>query len=100
MTRVLIADDHAVLRAGLKQFLTEDGDIREVGEAANVRSAFPTVRALVVSGFPERQYALNMLRAIRQGRRYISATLADLLVNDIDANADITAYAVRNGLMQ
>lgn len=34
MARVLIADDHAVVRAGLRQFLVEDRSIREVGEAA------------------------------------------------------------------
>ena len=95
MARVLIADDHAVVRAGLKQFLVEDRAIREVGEAAtgqqtldriraggwdllildinmpdrsgldilkHVRSGFPDTRILVLSGFPERQYALNVLR--------------------------------------
>ena len=100
MARVLIADDHAVVRAGLRQFLIEDRSIREVGEAAtgqqtldrlraggwdllildinmpdrsgldilkHVRSGFPDTRILVLSGFPERQYALNVLRAGASG---------------------------------
>jgi two-component system, NarL family, invasion response regulator UvrY len=35
MSRVLIADDHAVARAGYKQFLEADPTITEVGEAAS-----------------------------------------------------------------
>ena len=142
MTRVLVADDHALVRAGLKQFLVEDRNIREVGEAGtgqetldklrgaswdllildinmpersgldilkHVRSGFPETRILILSGYPERQYAVNVLRAgahgylakdsapeelmkavhaIIQGRRYISSTLAELLVADIDVDND------------
>jgi two-component system invasion response regulator UvrY len=147
MARVLIADDHAVVRAGLRQFLVEDRSIREVGEAAtgqqtldrlraggwdllildinmpdrsgldilkHVRSGFPDTRILVLSGFPERQYALNVLRAgasgylakdsaaeelmkavhtILQGRRYVSATRAELLVSDIDGDGERPIHA-------
>ena len=32
--RVLIADDHAVVRAGLRQLLGEDNTVGEIGEAA------------------------------------------------------------------
>jgi len=139
MTNVLIADDHALLRSGLKQALVGDRRIRDIGEAAtgqqtldmlrqgewdllildinmpersgvdilkHVKTGFPALRVLVLSGFPERQYAVNVLRAgasgyltkdsaaeelmkavgtIIQGRRYISSTLAELLVEDIDA---------------
>ena len=142
MTKVLIADDHALVRAGLKQFLQEDRQIREIGEAStgqetldklrvtnwdllildinmpdrsgldilkHVRSGFPNTRVLVLSGYPERQYAVNVLRAgaqgylakdsaaaelmkavrmILQGRRYVSATLAELLVDDIHTDQD------------
>jgi two-component system, NarL family, invasion response regulator UvrY len=35
MSRVLIADDHAVVRAGYKQFLEAEPSITEVGEAAS-----------------------------------------------------------------
>jgi len=142
MVRVLIADDHALIRTGLMQLLQEDRSIREVGEAAtgeqtldklresrwdlllldinmpdrsgldilkHVRSGFPDTRVLVLSGYPERQYARNVLRAgasgylakddateellravrmVLQGRRYVSASLAELLVNDLDTDAN------------
>jgi two-component system invasion response regulator UvrY len=35
MSKVLIADDHAVVRAGYRQFLEQDPSIAEVGEAAS-----------------------------------------------------------------
>jgi len=139
---ILIADDHAVVRAGLRQFLDEDSNIVEVGEAAtgnetldqlrtrdwdlvlldinmpdrsgidvlrHIRSGYPRVRVLVLSGLPERQYALNVLRAgasgylakdaaadelmkavhtVLNGRRYVSATLAELLVDDLNTDHD------------
>jgi DNA-binding NarL/FixJ family response regulator len=37
--RVLIADDHALLRRGLREILEEDGDIRVVAEAADGEEA-------------------------------------------------------------
>ena len=97
MTRVLIADDHALFRAGLRQFLVESLPSAEIGEASSgnealtclqrkggwdllvldinmpdrsgldilrhVKSGHPGTRVLVLSGYPERQYALNVLRA-------------------------------------
>jgi DNA-binding NarL/FixJ family response regulator len=35
MIRVLLADDHAVVRKGIREFLTEPGDIEVVAEAAD-----------------------------------------------------------------
>jgi DNA-binding NarL/FixJ family response regulator len=70
-----------------------------------VRSGHPGTRVLVLSGYPERQYALNVLRAgasgyiakdcapeellkavrmVLQGRRYVSDSLAELLLLDLD----------------
>jgi YesN/AraC family two-component response regulator len=37
--KVLIADDHGVVRQGLKMFLSLDSDIEVVGEAENGREA-------------------------------------------------------------
>jgi DNA-binding NarL/FixJ family response regulator len=142
VANVLIADDHAVVRAGIRQFLQEDAAIKEIGEAAtgretldqlrarewdlvlldinmpdrsgldvlrHIQSGHPQVRVLVLSGLPERQYALNVLRAgaagflakdaapeelmkavhtVLAGRRYVSASLAELLVSDLDGNQD------------
>jgi DNA-binding NarL/FixJ family response regulator len=43
-TRVLVADDHAVLRAGLRLLLNAQPDLEVVGEAADTREAFTKVR--------------------------------------------------------
>jgi two-component system, NarL family, invasion response regulator UvrY len=138
MIRVLIADDHALFRSGLRSFLVEALPSAEIGEAASgnetlsclqskacdllildinmpdrggldilqyVKAGYPTTRVLVLSGYPERQYALNVLRAgasgyiakdaapeallkavrtVLRGRRYVSESLAELLVLDLD----------------
>jgi two-component system, NarL family, invasion response regulator UvrY len=133
MIRVGICDDHAVVRAGLKQYLSDHVDVRVTGEAANgvqalelarageidvllmdismpdqsgvdalkaIKSRFPELAVLILSGFPEAHYATNLLRlgasgylnkecepeeivkAIRtvsMGRKYISQSVAMLL---------------------
>lgn len=147
MSQVLIADDHAIVRNGLKQLLSEDRTIRAVGEAGSgretieqlqknkwdllvldinmpdrsgldilrqIRATHPSTRVLVLSGFPEKQYAVNVLRAgasgyvnkemapeellaavrvVLQGRRYVSPLLADLLVSELDGDADKPLHA-------
>lgn len=45
MIRILIADDHAILRVGLKQILSECGDIRVAGESSNGAEALARLRA-------------------------------------------------------
>jgi two-component system, NarL family, invasion response regulator UvrY len=147
MSHVLIADDHAVVRAGLRRFLEEDQSFKTIGEAAtgnetltrlrenswdivildinmpdrsgldvlrHIRASSPDTRVLVLSGFPEKQYAVNVLRAgasgflskdsapaellkavrmILAGRRYVSAALADMLVSDLDADSERPIHA-------
>jgi two-component system, NarL family, invasion response regulator UvrY len=44
MIRVVIVDDHAIVRAGLRQFFSEQVDLRVVGEAASGREALDLVR--------------------------------------------------------
>jgi two-component system invasion response regulator UvrY len=44
MINIGIADDHAVVRAGLRELLTDCVDMRVVGEAANGREAIELVR--------------------------------------------------------
>ena len=94
--RVLIADDHAVVREGLKRVLAGLGEGLEVGEAANASEALklargarwdvllldiampggngldllkqlrrerPALPVLILSMYPEAQYALRVLRA-------------------------------------
>ena len=45
MIRVAIVDDHAVVRAGLRQFLSEHVDLRVVAECADATEAMDVVRA-------------------------------------------------------
>ena len=44
--RVLIVDDHAVVRAGLRLLIDAEGDLETVGEAGSVREAVFEARAL------------------------------------------------------
>jgi len=142
MSRVLIADDHAVVRAGYRQFLEGEHSITEVGEVTSgsealdalrrkdwdlllmdihmpdrsgldilkhVTTGYPGVRVLIMSGLPEEQYARNVLRAgasgylskggssdemlkavrtVLNGRRYVSASLAESMAADLENPKD------------
>jgi len=44
--RVVLADDHAVVRKGIREFLEEEGDIQVVGEATNGQEAIEQVAEL------------------------------------------------------
>ncbi len=44
MIKVGIVDDHAIVRSGLKQFFSEQVDLRVVGEAASGREAWDAIR--------------------------------------------------------
>jgi DNA-binding NarL/FixJ family response regulator len=96
MIRVILADDHAIVRAGLRRLLADTGDIKVVGEAGDgeatlamlasvnadvvvldlnmprlggldalreIRRAYPAVRVLVLTMYPEEQYALRVFQA-------------------------------------
>jgi len=144
MLRIFIADDHAVVRAGLRHILEDTGEFAVVGEAANgvelmelVRSSEvdlvildlsmpgrggveilprlkeerPRLPVLILSTYPEEQYAVRLIRAgaagylnkesapellvraVRQifrNGRYISETVAELLANQV-AGRGVTA---------
>lgn len=137
MIRILIADDHAVVRAGIRQFIAGHDDLSVVGEAATGaevldyirkqeldvvvldismpgRSGVDTLRSLkrvrpklpvlILSGFAENLYAVNLLRAgaagyvskdaaatqlvaairaVAQGRKYVSPAVAQLLAEGL-----------------
>ncbi|MBX6392380.1 MAG: response regulator transcription factor, partial [Burkholderiales bacterium] len=139
--RILIADDHAIVRAGLKQFIADEPDMEVAGEAEtgaqtlelvrngewdvvlldismpdrsgvdtlkSLRHIRPDLPVLILSGFPEGQYAINLLRAgaagylnkesapgelvrairtVAAGRRYVSNTLAEILARDLSSPA-------------
>ncbi|HEX3233934.1 MAG TPA: response regulator transcription factor [Gemmatimonadales bacterium] len=96
MIRVLLADDHQVVRQGLRRLLEEDNGIRVVDEAGTVpelleklrtmpvdvllldiampgpgivetlrevQAIRPGARALVLTAYPEAEYAVRVLRA-------------------------------------
>lgn len=46
MIRVLLADDHAIVRAGLRRLVEESGDMQVVAEAADGREAIHLIREL------------------------------------------------------
>jgi DNA-binding NarL/FixJ family response regulator len=46
MIRIVIADDHTIVREGLKQLLAAAGDLRVVGEAADGHQALERVRTV------------------------------------------------------
>jgi DNA-binding NarL/FixJ family response regulator len=135
--RILIADDHAILRKGLKETIEEELGETTFGEASNgrevlehvreqrwdlvlldigmegrsglevleeVRSAKPQLPVLILSMYPEAQFAVRALRlgaagyinkqsapeelvlALKKvllGGRYISASLAEHLANEV-----------------
>ncbi|HMK44026.1 MAG TPA: response regulator transcription factor [Dissulfurispiraceae bacterium] len=138
MIDILIADDHAVVRAGIKQMLTGLPGISAVDEAQNASEALekirkrnysivildiampgksgldalkeiklerPNIPVLMLSMYPEEQYAIRVLRsgasgyltkecvpdelttAVRQvvqGRKYISPSLAERLALNLE----------------
>jgi two-component system, NarL family, invasion response regulator UvrY len=140
MIRVLIADDHAFVRRGVKETLDDAAGIVTVGEAANGYEALqlvqnqqadvlildismpyasglslleqlhglqPALRVLILSIFPEKQYALQAIKAgaygyltkssapdelitavrmIARGEKYITQSLAQDLANLIDTH--------------
>jgi two-component system invasion response regulator UvrY len=75
----------------------------------HVRASYPQVKVLVVSAFPERQYAINALKAgaggylpkesaseellkavrvVALGRRYVTPNMAELMASELDADND------------
>jgi len=148
MSSVLIADDHSIVRAGLRAYLQADRSIRSIGETASgnetlqrlrsepwdlvlldinmpdrsgidilrhIRSGHPDTRVLVMSGFAENVYAVNVLKAgaagylskdqgadeilravrtVLAGRRYVSAALSEMLVDALDEPPEQPAHAI------
>jgi len=142
MTTILIADDHAIVRKGLVQILTEGSEAVAVDEAESgeealmkvrdneydlvlldislpgksglevlqeLKSLSPELPVLMLSMHPEEQYAVRVLRAgasgylakgsaadeladairkVLAGGKYISASLAEKLVNGLIGAAE------------
>lgn len=136
-TRVILCDDHALIRRGVRDILAEQGDMSVVGEAGDygelralmrsvpcdvlvldlnlpgrsgldvlhaLKDEGSTVRVLVVSMYPEDQYALRALRGgaagymnkggdpqllvqavrtVAAGRKYVTPEIAQMLVDSL-----------------
>jgi len=137
MIRILIADDHAIVRQGLKQIVEESGEMQVVAEAANgvealqkmretscdvvlldismpgksgidvlkqIKEEKPKLPVLILSIYPEDQYAVRLIKAgaagymtkesapaevveavrrVAGGKKFISPSVAEMLANEI-----------------
>src|SRR6266516_5467306 len=74
--RVLLADDHTVVRQGLRALLAAEGDIEIVGEAENGRQAIQLVKKFLpdVAVIDIAMPVLNGLEATRQITRSVPTT--------------------------
>jgi len=143
MVRVVVVDDHAVVREGLKRIIAENPNMTVSGEASGgnealdvvrttpcdvlvlditmpdkngmdvlkqIRSESPRLPVLILSMHSEDQYAVRMLRAgaagylsketapvklveairkVVRGGKYVSASLAERLVFDLDKESKL-----------
>ncbi len=139
MIRVILCDDHALIRRGIRDTLSDAADIEVVGEAGDygelrvlmrdktadvlvldinlpgrsgldvlhvLKDEATPMRVLVVSMYPEDQYAIRALRAgafgyvnkggdpaqivlavrtVAQGRKYVTPEIAQMLVESLTA---------------
>ena len=139
MIRVLLCDDHALIRRGIRDTLSDAADIEVVGEAGDyselralmrtqacdvlvldinlpgrsgldalhaLKDEGSTVKVLIVSMYPEDQYAIRALRGgafgyvnkggdpqqlvaavrtVAQGRKYVTPEIAQMLVESLTA---------------
>ncbi|MDE2594973.1 MAG: response regulator transcription factor [Burkholderiales bacterium] len=146
MIKVILCDDHALIRRGIRDTLADAPDIEVVGEAGDygelralLRDRSPDVlvldinlpgrsgldvlhvlkeegapfKVLVVSMYPEDQYAMRALKAgasgylnkgsdaaqivaavrtVSQGRKYVTAETAQMLVDNLTAPAQEDAH--------
>jgi DNA-binding NarL/FixJ family response regulator len=142
MIKILVADDHPIVRQGLKQILSEYPDMTVADEAGNgkevltkvgkkdfdivlldismpgrngldilkeLKTKKPKLPVLVLSIYPEDQYAVRVLklgaagyltkesvpeelvaaiRKVARGRKYVSNSLAEKLASDLEINAE------------
>ncbi|HOC60821.1 MAG: response regulator transcription factor [Syntrophaceae bacterium] len=142
MIRILVADDHAVVRQGVMQILADVRDMLVKDEAQNstetlekvlkyeydvvlldismpgrsglevledIKNQRPKLAVLILSMHPEEQYAVRALRAgasgyltkasapqeligairkVAQGGKYVTASLAEKLADELEVNAE------------
>lgn len=83
MIRVMITDDHAIVRQGLKQILSETGDISVTGEAENGFQAVRIVRQhafdvmLLDISLPDRN-GIEVLKQIRKEKPELAVLMLSM----------------------
>lgn len=146
MLKILIADDHAVVRKGLRQILLEEYPSAKIGEVADAESLLnevmgdswdivisdmnmpgrsgldalsqikqvaPQLPVLIMSMYPEDQYALRVLKAgasgylgkdnihddiikalqtVQLGKKYITPSIAEKLANALGDATDLQPH--------
>src|SRR5262249_50742144 len=72
--RVLIVDDHAILRAGVREMLSDEEDLRVVAEAGSAEEALQTLRngtgvdVVVLDITLPGQSGIDLLKQLRRDR--------------------------------
>lgn len=146
MLRILIADDHAIVRRGLKEILLEEFSSAEITEVADgyellnkvmnedwnfvitdlsmpgrgtletiqqIKIHYPKLPVLVLSIYPEEQYAIRVLKAgasgylnkdmapdelvnairrVLSGRKYITPSIAEKLASSLDGYSEKSSH--------
>ena len=146
MLRMLIADDHEIVRRGLKQILAEGFSFAHIDEAGDcptlvqkalaenwdiivsdlampgggglealkqIKKISPEMPVLILSIYPEDQYAVRVLKAgasgylnkdaapeelviavqrILSGRRYVTETMAEKIVQTFDDGSNVPPH--------
>ncbi|MGM0530813.1 MAG: response regulator [Bacteroidota bacterium] len=146
MIRVLIVDDHTIVRKGIRQLLEETDDIRIDGEAGQssemfdkleekeydvilldislpgrngvealkeLKGNYPDIPVLILSMYPEEQYALRVMKAgaagyltkgsapdemvhairtVYKGKKYVSTSLAETLAEHVNGYTGSPEY--------
>ena len=147
MIKVVLCDDHAMVRRGIRDTLAEAVDIQVVGESgsysevrelsrttpcdvlildlnlpgrgglevlASLREDRSSIRVLIVSMFPEDQYAIRCLRAgadgylnkagdpselipavrsLANGRKYVTPEISEMLVSNLASPSTQSLHA-------
>lgn len=98
MTRILIADDHAVVRQGVKQFLADTPDLAIAGEAATGREVLALVReqdwdlVLLDLNLPDLS-GLEVLKRIKQDKPALPVLIFSMFSEDEHAITALNAGA-------